>query len=267
MDSSKVKLILRKEWLQLKQQRGLVLTTAFLPFLFTLLPLGITFIIGVAPTKSINGIDSLLDLARQNPSLAGLSIGELLQAAIGTPLSGLLLILPVLLPSIIASYSIVGEKVSGTLEPVLATPVTTFEFLFAKILTALIPSVGIVWFFGLIYVIGLFFVTLSHNVFFAIINVSWFILFLVCAPLLSLTAIAATVAASSRATDPRTAQQISAIVIIPVVLIVAGQFTGLLVLSPIFSIILAVVLALLAAAAIWFTTRIFGREAILTRWS
>ncbi|MEO5950930.1 MAG: ABC transporter permease subunit [Chloroflexia bacterium] len=267
MDSSKIKLVLRKEWLQLKQQRGLVLTTALLPFLFTLMPIGIIFAIGAAPTKGINGIDSLLDLARQNPSLASLSLNELLQAAIGTPLSGILLILPVLLPSIIASYSVVGEKVSGTLEPVLATPITTFEFLFAKILTALIPSVGITWFFGLLYVMGLYFVTLSHNVFFAIINLSWFILFIVCAPLLSLSAIAVTVAASSRATDPRTAQQISAIVIIPVVLVIAGQFTGLIILSPIFSVILAIVLALLAVLTIWIATRVFAREAILTRWS
>ena len=267
MDISKIKLILKKEWLQLKQQKGLVLTTFFLPLLFTVLPLAVIFAVGHFPTDDLDDLEALLDIARQNPTLAALSTPELLQAAMGTPLSGMLLLLPVILPSIIASYSIVGEKVSGTLEPLLATPITTFELLLAKILTALIPSVGVTWFFGLVYVIGLYFVTLSSAVFGAIINLSWLILIVLCAPLLSLAAIAATVAASSRANDPRTAQQISAIVIIPVVLVIAGQFAGLVVVSPVFSLILAFVLALLASIAIWVATRLFGREAILTRWS
>lgn len=267
MDSSKIILILKKEWLQLKQQRGLILTTFFLPLFFTALPIVVLFAMREASVDEINGVDNLLQLARQNSALANLSIPELLQATIGMPLSGMLLILPVILPSIIASYSIVGEKVNGTLEPLLATPVTTFELLFAKILTALIPSLAVTWFFGLIFALLLAFVALSAGVYFAIVNFSWLILLLLCAPLLSLTTIAATVAASSRASDPRTAQQISAIVIIPIVLVIAGQFTGLVVLSPIFSILLAVVLALFAALAIWIALRIFGREAILTRWS
>ncbi|MGA7730790.1 MAG: ABC transporter permease subunit [Chloroflexia bacterium] len=267
VDVQKIRLILRKEWLQIRQQRGLLLSALFLPILFTVLPLGVTFAMGLAPPDSVNEIKQLLDLVKLNPALAGLSQQELLQAAIGQPISVILLILPVLLPSIIASYSVVGEKVSGTLEPVLATPVTTLELLLAKILTAFLPAVGITWVCGALYVIGMIFVTLSHGVFVAIISVSWFLLFLLCGPLLALTAVAATVAASSRANDPRTAQEISAIVILPVMLVLVGQFTGLLVLSPIFSLLLALVLAVIAAIVTWVATRLFDREAILTRWS
>lgn len=267
IDFRKIKLVLKKEWLQLRQQRGLVLSTFLLPVVFTVLPLAVTFGMGQAPIGSLNGVDQLLDFARLNPSLRGLSTQELVQAALGQPLSVILLMLPVILPSIIASYSIVGEKVSGTLEPLLATPITTFELLLAKILTALIPAVGVTWLFGAIFVIGMLFVTISHAVFVAIVSVSWFMLVLLCGPLLALTTIAATVAASSRANDPRSAQQISAIVILPVILILAGQFTGLLVLSPVFTLLAAFVLALLAALVTWFAARLFDREAILTRWS
>lgn len=266
IDTRKIILILKKEWLQLRQQKGLLLATFFLPLVFTILPLAVTFGIGQAPLDSAHDIDQLLELLKSNPALAGLSQEELIQAAIGQPISVILFMLPVILPSIIASYSVVGEKVSGTLEPLLATPITTFELLLAKILTALIPTVVLTWLFGAIFVVGMMFVTLSHSVFVAIISVSWFLLFLLCGPLLSLTTIAATVAASSRASDPRSAQQISAVVILPVVLVLAGQFAGLLVLSPIFALLAALVLAMLAMLAIWIATRLFGREAILTRW-
>jgi ABC-2 type transport system permease protein len=189
------------------------------------------------------------------------------QAVIGQPISILLLILPIILPSIIASYSVVGEKVSGTLEPVLATPVTTLELLLAKMLTAFIPAVGATWAFGALFIVGMLFVTLSPAVFWAIISLSWWLLFLVCGPLLALITIAVTVAASSRANDPRTAQEISALVILPVVLLLVGQFTGLLVLSPVISLLVALVLGVVAAVAIWITNRVFERETILTRWT
>ena len=267
LDTRKVRLILRKEWTEMRQQRALVLGLIFLPLLFTLLPIGLVFVLGQAPLEELGDIGPLLELTRLNPSLSGLSEREILQAAIGQPISVMLFLLPVILPSIIASYSIVGEKVSRTLEPVLATPVTTLELLLAKILSALVPSMAVTWFSGAIFAAAMLPLTRSHSVFVAIISPSWFILMLLCAPLLALFAIAATVAASSRANDPRSAQQISALVIVPVVLLIAGQFTGLLALSPAVSLIVALVLALLSSAVTWLATRIFQREAILTRWS
>jgi ABC-2 type transport system permease protein len=267
IDTRKIRLILRKEWLEMKQQRALVLGMVFLPLLFTILPLGLIFLMGQLPAGEMNGVDALFELVRNNPALQGLSEQELVQVIIGQPISTILFILPVMLPSIIASYSIVGEKVSRTLEPVLATPVTTLELLLAKMLSALIPSVGFTWLAGAVFLTGMVPLSLSHSVFVAIISPSWFLLMLLCAPLLALLAIAATVTASSRVNDPRSAQQISAVVILPVVLLIAGQFTGLLSLSPLVSLIVAAILALIAAALTWLATRVFQREAILTRWS
>lgn len=267
MDLRKVRLILRKEWLQLRQQRVLLLSLIFLPILFTILPLAIILVMRFVPTDELHEIDQLLRLVGTNPALAGASGQEVLQAAIGQPASVLLFMLPVILPSIIASYSIVGEKVNRTLEPVLATPVTTLELLVGKILASLLPAVAVTWGFGLVLVGGLLIVTLSPAVFMSIVNLSWLLLVLLCAPLLALATIAVTVAASSRASDPRSAQQISALVILPIVLVLVGQFTGLLALSPVVSLIAAFVLALLALGALWLATRVFQRESILTRWN
>ena len=44
----------------------------------------------------------------------------------------------------VAAYAVVGEKQARTLEPLLATPITTFELLAAKVLGALVPGIVLV---------------------------------------------------------------------------------------------------------------------------
>ena len=43
----------------------------------------------------------------------------------------------------LAAHAIVGEKQARTLEPLLATPITTTELLVAKVLGALVPTLAI----------------------------------------------------------------------------------------------------------------------------
>src|SRR5690242_11701168 len=112
LNTYRIMLILRKEWKEITQQRTLVLSLIFLPLLFTLIPLGVVYFGGRAPESQLHGLPSAADIARMYPALAGLSTIEQAQAFTGGPLSVLILMTPVTLPSIIASYSIVGEKVS-----------------------------------------------------------------------------------------------------------------------------------------------------------
>ncbi|MGH3295882.1 MAG: ABC transporter permease subunit, partial [Trebonia sp.] len=49
------------------------------------------------------------------------------------------------LPATIASYSLVGEKIERSLEPLLATPVTDGEVLAGKGLAAFLPPIAAVW--------------------------------------------------------------------------------------------------------------------------
>jgi ABC-2 type transport system permease protein len=263
----RIRLILGKEWMEIRQQKMLLLGMFFLPVLFTVLPLALLVGLAYLPARELQDLKPMLEATGLNSPLRGLAETEVAQALLGQPLSSLYFLLPVILPSVISSYSVVGEKTNHTLEPLLATPVTTLELLLAKILTALIPAIGITWFFGLIFIAGVRVLTMSERVFEAIISPAWLILFLLCAPLLALITIAVTVAVSSRATDPRSAQESSSVVILPVIAVLIGQFSGLLVLSPLFSLAAALVLALIATIAIWFATRRFQRETILTRWT
>jgi ABC-2 type transport system permease protein len=58
-----------------------------------------------------------------------------------------------LLPTGMASYSIVGEKVEKSLEPLLATPATDGEILLGKSLASFLPSIGATYFGAAIFMV------------------------------------------------------------------------------------------------------------------
>lgn len=55
------------------------------------------------------------------------------------------------LPTAIASYSLVGEKVERSLEPLLATPVTDGEILLGKAIAASVPPIVVIWAGSLVF--------------------------------------------------------------------------------------------------------------------
>ena len=83
---------------------------------------------------------------------------------------------------------------------------------------------------------------------------------------LALIAVAFSVMISSRVNDPRAAQNLSGVLVVPFLALFAGQLVGLVVVSPAFVLAFAAALTAVAALTIWLATRLFARETILTRW-
>src|SRR6266700_1710159 len=231
----KILVILQKEWLEIRQQRGLMLCVLLPPLLFTLIPLGIIYLSGSLVSN-------------------------------GSQFYIFYVLLPVLITSFIASYSIVGEKTSKPLEPLLATPVRTWELLLSKCLAALIPGLMVTWVSGTLFVIGTAAFAISGRVFSAIVSPGWLVVFLLWTPLLGTVAIAAMLAISSRVNDPRSAQQLSVWIIVPFFAMFFGELAGLQVLGLGFTLSVVVLLLVLAVLSIWGASRLFQREVILTRW-
>jgi ABC-2 type transport system permease protein len=71
---------------------------------------------------------------------------------------------------------------------------------------------------------------------------------------------------SSRVNDPRVAEQLSMVVIVPVLGIFFGQIAGLFVLNSQLVLIIAVILVVLDALLVYLSVGLFQRETILTRW-
>ena len=259
----KTLVVLEKEWLEIRLQRALLLSTFVLPPVVTLIAIGIYAAVRFFP---VTGDMNLPPGFVLDPALAELSPRELGQTLVGRQFSLLFVLLPVFIPSVIASYAVVGEKRERTLEPLLATPIRTWELLAGKALAALVPTLAVSVACAALFGAGIWLLAESPRVASAIITPGWALFLLLDVPFLALIGIALIVLVSSRVNDPRSAQQISAVLIVPVMGLVFGNLSGVLVLSPLVATAGAVVLAALAVVALRWAARLFGREAILVRW-
>jgi ABC-2 type transport system permease protein len=165
----------------------------------------------------------------------------------------------------LASHAVVGEKQARTLEPLLATPITTLELLVAKVLGALTPTLaiaiaGLVVYFAGIALVG------GRGVLEAMLTARTFVLVFLVGPASALVALQAAVVISSRVNDARTAQQFGVLIILPMTAVLVAQFTGSLWLSAWMLGLIAVGLLVGWVVLVLFSVAIFERETILTRW-
>jgi ABC-2 type transport system permease protein len=251
----KVLVILRKEFRELRQQRILLYSILLPPLLFVVIPLIFLQRVGNGSNAS----------ALHVPSLQGLTLHEYTQGLVGTEFSNIFILLSMIVPSMIAAYSIIGEKTSSTLEPLLATPVRRWQLLAGKILAALLPAVLITWVSGGLFIVELAIVT-DANVVSHVVTGGWLILFLAGTPLLGLIAVSVMTAISSRVNDTRTAQQLSVWAVIPIIGIILGELSGQFELTVLVAVIACLILIPVAILLTWGAAQLFQRETILTRW-
>jgi ABC-2 type transport system permease protein len=170
-------------------------------------------------------------------------------------------------PATIAAYSMVGEKVERSLEPLLATPASDAEILLGKGLAALLPPLLALW-AGMV-VLMTYCDVLTRRTLGGLYFPNWTaaLVLLGAAPLFAIMGVTFSVFCSARVSEVRTAQQLGALVALPsaglYVAIVSGAFTLDLASLAIICGVLAVIDTALAVAV----HGMFRREEILTRWA
>lgn len=260
----KVITIIRKEWSEVFKNKIVFFSVLFLPIILALMPLGML----VAFNSSGDMQGDLNDpeiMALAGEMCAGLDPLDCTLVYTLNLFVLMFMILPIAIPVTIAAYSIVGEKTTRSLEPLLATPITTTELLGAKIIAAVVPAIAATWFaFGL-FLLGARFMT-PPAVFAEFFDVHWLLAIFVVSPLLTVLSTCIAVIISSRVTDPRVAEQISAVVILPVVLLIIGQSVGLILIDRQIMLWIGLIVLVLDVILIFLAIRLFQRETILTRW-
>jgi len=254
--------LIGKEWLELRRSRGLLLSMLLPPLLLPIFSLGLIFAMGLVSDPDTADIPA----AAIDPALADLGLEALAQVIFGRQFATLFLLLPMVIPNVLASYSIVGEKNRRTLEPLLAAPISVGELLLGKVLAAIIPGIALTWLCALLFAVGMVVVVVDPVVPALVLHQGWIVMLLLASPLLALISVSLTVMISSRVNDPRSAQQIAGVLVVPVMLLFFGQILGLFVLNSLVALTFSAGLLLLAAILLWLATRLFQRETILTRW-
>jgi len=190
MSLRRIGAVVRKELRDDRRNRTILVAVAIFPLIFLVQPLVVIFL---------------------EPSSSAGTLRE-------SHLLLYMLAIPALTPSVLAAYSVAGERQQGSLEPMLSTPIRQEEFLLGKALAALVPSVAIA------YVVFAFFIgcvllfaqpAVAHG----LLRGQDIVAQLLLTPLLAGFSIWIGIAISTRSSDARVAQQLSLVASLPLVLL------------------------------------------------
>ena len=206
-----------------------------------------------------------VDVIAAMPELAGLTGNALIQAFLFHQFALLLLMVPVVSATALATHAVIGEKQSKALEPLLATPISTIELLAAKALTPFLFALVLTWGTAALYILGILFLG-EPGVWQTALGPRTFVLFVVVGPLIELATLMVSVIVSSRANDPRSAQQLTSLLILPITVVFIAQLMGAFVIPVAALLLAALALLIMNALLLVVGVRVFERETILTRW-
>jgi len=180
---------------------------------------------------------------------------------------GLFLLMPVFVPILISSQSVAGEKERRTLEPLLAAPVSAAELVAGKSLASVVPAVAISWLAFAVFVAAVDAVAwpLVHGP--VLPNTMWLFGVGVVAPLFAFLGNGLAVLVSARVGEARLAQQLSALVVLPVMGLVAGQLAGWIRAGTGYYALQGAVVLVLDVLLLQASVRLFDRERLVSRWS
>ncbi|NPV70526.1 MAG: ABC transporter permease subunit [Firmicutes bacterium] len=188
-----------------------------------------------------------------------------MQQALVSQMMTMYLFIPLIAPTSILAYSVVGEKTNRSLEPLLATPITDSEFMLGKALAGIIPGLASTWgAYGLFLVAA--WLVIGPWIMPVVASPTWLLIILVMGSILSFDAAMLELIVSSRVNDPRAAQQLGAMLVIPVVILSIGLGLGKVLIGPVTVLAACAVLLVVGCFMFRAAVSLFQRETILTRW-
>jgi ABC-2 type transport system permease protein len=250
------------EWSQLIRNRVVVYTTLVPTVLLVILAIAV---LGMSAflTEGSGAAQMLQKIGVDGAIISG---ADNLRVSLLNPFLVLFQVIPLVVPITIASYSIVGEKQLRTLEPLLATPIKTWELLAAKGLAAAIPGILATWWGFAIFALAARFIGPDYVFSSLILSRTWLIAIVLLTPIFTFLAVGLGVIISSRVKDPNSAQQLGSLLILPVIGMLIAQISGVVQVGLGLVLWIAVTVGVIDVALLWVSVRLFRREEILTVW-
>lgn len=259
---TKIQTIIDKEWAEVFKNRMVLFTVAFMPLMFTALPLVMLYAFGQEIGSDASDIPpQFFELCGK-----GLTGGECFQVFMVNQFLLLFMMMPLMIPVAISAYSIVGEKTTRCLEPLLATPITTAELIVGKGLAAAIPAILATWLGFGIFAIGARLLVSNPLVYMRLIDPMWLVAIGIVGPLMAISAISVSIIVSARVNDPRVAEQVSMVIMLPLLGVFFAQIAGVILVNMQFMALAAGLLTLANVGLVYLSVRLFQRETILTKW-
>lgn len=270
MNKRAIRAIVRKDLKVAVQNRGVMIPLIVVPLLlFVALPWLALFVPDLAKASNSASFTRLTDLLARMPAalqatFAGYNDAQRVVAFfLEYVMAPMFLVVPLLVASVIAADSFAGEKERKTLEALLYTPTTDGEVFVAKLLSAWLPAMAVALVGFLLYVITVNVVgwPVMARVFFP--NLMWVALVVWVAPAAAGLGLGSMVLVSIRAQGFQDAYQIGSVVVLPIVLLVFGQVTGVMAFSVGLVLLLGLLLWVADGLLLWVGKRSFHRGQLI----
>lgn len=261
-----IRTIINKEWAEVFKNKMVLSVVLIMPILFALLPLVMLGVSSNTTALNISPEEAGLPPELTKNLCGAMNAGECTQVYLLSQFMLFFVMMPLIIPTTIAAYSIVGEKTTRSLEPLLATPTSTIELLAGKCFAAAIPAISATFISFLIFNIGISILGISSKVHAYVLSPIWLVGILLLGPVLSIISAMFAIFVSSRVNDPRVAEQISSVMIVPFMGVFMLSSFGIIALNLKSMVLAVIVCAFLAGGLLYLGTLIFDRENILTKW-
>jgi hypothetical protein len=261
--------ILLKEWELLFTDINSLLIVTLLPLLIVgqaILYFWLAFRFGGESMLGVSVFQTALqNIANAIPQVAQLSTDNQLLLLLLHQFNFFLLLIPTMIAVNVATFSIVDEKLTGSLGALLATPVRTWELLLGKALAGAIPALVMTWISAGVFLVIVSLIGWSDLSNF-LISGTWFLSLFLLTPSVAVLSFMLGVIGSSRAKDSRSAQYWSLAIIFPVLILIGLQITGIVWFTPLLTLILAIGICLVSIVVLRIASRLFQRETITITW-
>ncbi len=267
-----IRAVVRKDLKVVGQSKMVMLPLILVPLLLlVVMPLAMTLPIVLSPdsmTGTSSDMQELFDMLPAGLSQEFEGMGDVevwVRFTLLYMYAPLFLVIPLMVASVIAADSFVGEKERKTIEAVLHSPITDQELLIAKMLSALIPAMLVALISFVLYAI-----VANVTSWFALKQiifptVMWVVLIFWVTPAAAGLGLGSIVVVSTRVKTFQEAYQIGGMMVLPIVGLVLGQSFGLLYFSVLMTLLVGLVLWLVDGVIFWFGSKIFRRSELITR--
>ncbi|MEA3454447.1 MAG: ABC transporter permease [Candidatus Caldatribacteriota bacterium] len=258
--------IIKKDIKSISDNIQIWLPLIILPLVFVIIIPTVLIILAKTQNMSaVNGIDLILKTLDKLPAHMEVhTFSDINQKILFLVLNSMFipffLMIPAMISSTTAACSFAGEKEKKTLESLLYAPISEKDLFAAKILGPFIASTAVTIFCFICY--GVVVDVLTYDLFGKLIfpRLNWLIVVFWLSPILSIFAIFFNVYISARVKGFQEAYQLGALIVLPIVVLLYSQLTGLLLLNNIILFLFGLVLLIVSTILIVKTGKSFTRN-------
>ena len=265
MTKGRLMALLMKELLEVSRNRAVLLPVMIVAAVTIIVPFAAALVIPAMTGTSLGDDRDFARVSQMIGAPEGMGADARVQLFLFQQFLLVFLLMPITGAMSLAAHAVIGEKQARTLEPLLATPLTTAELLVAKVLGALAPTLGVAFIGLAIYFAGIALFA-EPAVMGAMLVPRTVVMIGLVGPAAALVSLQTAVVISSRVNDARTAQQFGVVIVLPLSIVLVAQFTGRFWLTAPALALIGVVLIGVWILLTLVSVALFDRETILTRW-